>query len=139
WTKLMDVPELTDDFVEMVGDQCDEQAGKLGPRELETIRDDNLIAIMQALKVNDWGAGKTLAAYEKSLFDQGAAKPAEDLSEPIRTVERLVPPGARTNRSGPGIRCCPAIATTHGTVVLGFTAISRRQCRTRAATMICSS
>ncbi|MEM9097533.1 MAG: carnitine 3-dehydrogenase [Pseudomonadota bacterium] len=92
WTKLMDVPELTDEFVEMVGDQCDDQAGNLGPRELEAIRDDNLIAIMQALKVNDWGAGKTLAAYEKALFDQGAAKPVDDLSQPIRTLERQVPP-----------------------------------------------
>ncbi|MEM7668736.1 MAG: 3-hydroxyacyl-CoA dehydrogenase NAD-binding domain-containing protein, partial [Pseudomonadota bacterium] len=92
WTKLMDVPELTDDFVEMVGGQCDEQAGSLGPRELETIRDDNLIAIMQALKVNDWGAGKTLAAYEKQLFDQGAAPEEGDLSRPIQTSARRVPP-----------------------------------------------
>ncbi len=92
WTKLMDVPELTDEFVEMVGDQCDVQAGDLGPRDLEAIRDDNLVAIMQALKVNDWGAGKTLAAYEKDLFDLGAREVAEDLSRPIRTVERAVPP-----------------------------------------------
>ncbi|MEM9736886.1 MAG: carnitine 3-dehydrogenase, partial [Pseudomonadota bacterium] len=92
WTKLMDVPELTPDFVDMVGDQCDAQAGNLGPRELEAIRDDNLIAIMQALKVNGWGAGETLAAYEKRLFDQGAAAPSGDLSGPIQTVSRAVPP-----------------------------------------------
>lgn len=67
WTKLMDVPELTDDFVEMVGDQCDEQAGDLTPRDLERIRDDNLVAIIQALKANDWGAGRTLASYEQRL------------------------------------------------------------------------
>ncbi|MEM9139762.1 MAG: carnitine 3-dehydrogenase [Pseudomonadota bacterium] len=91
WTKLMDVPELTDDFVEMVGDQCDQQAGNLGPRDLEQIRDDNLIAIMQALKVNDWGAGRTLAAYEKGLFDHGAVEVAQDLAQPVRTVERAVP------------------------------------------------
>ncbi|MEM9059156.1 MAG: carnitine 3-dehydrogenase [Pseudomonadota bacterium] len=92
WTKLTDVPELTDDFVEMVGDQCDVQSGNLGPRDLEKVRDDNLIAIMQALKVNDWGAGRTLAGYEKSLFDHGAKTIEEDLSQPIRTVERAVPP-----------------------------------------------
>ena len=92
WTKLMDVPDLTDDFVEMVGDQCDAQSGNLGPRDLEKIRDDNLVSIMQALKVNDWGAGKTLAAYEKSLFDQGAKQVTQDLSQPIVTVERAVPP-----------------------------------------------
>ncbi|MGB0854782.1 MAG: carnitine 3-dehydrogenase [Pikeienuella sp.] len=92
WTKLMDVPELTDEFVEMVGDQCDTQAGDLTARDLEAIRDDNLVAIMQALKANDWGAGKTLAAYERMLFDKGAAKPTEDLSKPIETVNRTVPP-----------------------------------------------
>ncbi|MEM7684266.1 MAG: carnitine 3-dehydrogenase [Pseudomonadota bacterium] len=92
WTKLMDVPELTDDFVEMVGNQCDAQSGNLGPRDLEGIRDDNLIAIMQALKVNDWGAGKTLAAYEKSLFDHGAMNVEQDPGQPIRTVQRDVPP-----------------------------------------------
>ncbi|MEM6664307.1 MAG: carnitine 3-dehydrogenase [Pseudomonadota bacterium] len=92
WTKLMDVPELTDAFVDMVGDQCDAQAGNLDPRDLEKIRDDNLIAIMQALKVNDWGAGRTLAGYEKSQFDKGAREVAEDLKQPIRTVETSVPP-----------------------------------------------
>ena len=92
WTKLMDVPELTDQFVDMVGDQCDAQSGNLGPRDLEAIRDDNLIAIMQALKVNDWGAGRTLAGYEKALFDAGAAPEADDLGQPIRTGSRAVPP-----------------------------------------------
>ena len=92
WTKLMDVPELTDEFVEMVGDQCDQQSAPLTPRDLEKIRDDNLISIMQALKVNDWGAGRTLAAYEKSLFDHGAQEVTQDLAQPIVTVERLVPP-----------------------------------------------
>lgn len=43
WTKLMDVPELTDEFVEMVGDQCDTQSGALSPRDLERLRDTNLV------------------------------------------------------------------------------------------------
>ena len=68
WTKLMDVPELTDEFVNEVGDQCETQADGLSPRDLETIRDDNLIAILQALKDTNWGAGKTLARYEQQLM-----------------------------------------------------------------------
>jgi carnitine 3-dehydrogenase len=36
---------------------------------MERIRDDNLIAILQALKGNNWGAGQTLARYEKQLFE----------------------------------------------------------------------
>jgi carnitine 3-dehydrogenase len=67
WTKLMDVPELTDEFVDRVGGQCEAQAGDLTPRDLERIRDDNLVAILQALKGNGWGAGRTLAAYEAQL------------------------------------------------------------------------
>jgi carnitine 3-dehydrogenase len=92
WTKLMDVPELTDEFVDLVGGQCEAQSGDLGPRDLEAIRDDNLIGIMQALKANDWGAGKTLAAYERGLFQRGAVDTsAPDLSQPIRTVELRIP------------------------------------------------
>lgn len=68
WTKLMEVPELTDEFVNEIGDQCEAQAGSLTPRDLESIRDDNLIAILHALKDNNWGAGKTLATYEKQLL-----------------------------------------------------------------------
>jgi len=68
WTKLMDVPELTDEFINEIGDQCETQADGLSPRDLETIRDDNLIAILQALKGTDWGAGKTLASYEQQLL-----------------------------------------------------------------------
>ena len=66
-TKLMDVPELTPDFIDEVGNQCETQAGGLSPRELESIRDSNLIAILQALKTNDWGAGRTLSKYEAQL------------------------------------------------------------------------
>jgi len=92
WTKLMEVPDLTPDLVDLVSGQCETQSGDLAPRALEEIRDDNLIAIMQALKANDWGAGRTLAAYERKLFAQGAVKPAEpDLTKPIRTVEMRVP------------------------------------------------
>ncbi|MEO0361334.1 MAG: carnitine 3-dehydrogenase, partial [Pseudomonadota bacterium] len=92
WTKLTDVPDLTDEFVERVGDQCDEQAGGRSARDLERIRDDNLVAILQALKAEDWGAGRTLAEFERRLFDRGAAAPAADLSRPIETLSRTVPP-----------------------------------------------
>ncbi|MDH3667279.1 MAG: carnitine 3-dehydrogenase [Paracoccaceae bacterium] len=92
WTKLMDVPELTEDFVDMVGGQCEAQSGSLGPRELERIRDDNLVAMLHALKANDWGAGKTLAAYEAGQAIRSV--PAEpDFSKPFITATRQVPAG----------------------------------------------
>ena len=67
WTKLMDVPELTDELVDKIATQSDEQSGQYSIRELERIRDNNLVGILKALKTNNWGAGKTLADYEKQL------------------------------------------------------------------------
>ncbi len=93
WTKLTDVPELDDELIELISSQSDAQSGQYSIRELERIRDDNLIAILQALRANDWGAGRTLAAYEKKCFDRGAIQRDDiDIAAPIRTLERTVPP-----------------------------------------------
>ena len=95
WTKLMDVPEYNDELVDLIAGQSDEQSGRYSIRELEHIRDDNLVAIMQALKANNWGAGISLADYEKQLFDVGAASQQEnkiDFNEPVRTTQRRIPP-----------------------------------------------
>jgi len=89
WTKLMDVPELTDDFVNRVGDQCETQAAGLGPRDLERIRDDNLIAILHGLKATQWGAGRTLLGAEEARL--AARGGAVDLAQPVETVRRSVP------------------------------------------------
>ena len=67
WTKLMDVPELTDDLVKQIADQSDEQSGQHSIRELERIRDDNLVAMMRGLKKNNWGAGELLNQHEALL------------------------------------------------------------------------
>ena len=85
WTKLMDVPELTDDFVNKVGDQCDAQAGDLGPRDLERIRDNNLIGIIRSLKGGDWGAGAVAIAHQKTLMKIPGAE------QPMVTQRRVVP------------------------------------------------
>jgi carnitine 3-dehydrogenase len=67
-TKFMNVPEFTDELVDLIAGQSDEQSGHMSIREMERIRDDNLIAILHALKGNNWGAGKTLASYEQKLL-----------------------------------------------------------------------
>lgn len=67
WTKLTDVPELTDAFIERIATQCDDQADGRTPRELERLRDDGLVRIMQALEALDWGAGRTVAGYRRAL------------------------------------------------------------------------
>ena len=92
WTKLMDVPELTDELVKTISDQSDTQSGMHSIRELERIRDDNLVAIMQALKANDWGAGRTLSAWETALYDMVPAAAADDSTDrPIETMRQQVP------------------------------------------------
>ena len=94
WTKLMDTPEMDAALIEKIAVQCEQQSEGLSIRDLERIRDDNLIAIMQALRQNRWGAGETLADYERALFDRGhrgeAAEP--DLSQPLRLYEGSVRP-----------------------------------------------
>lgn len=95
WTKLTDVPEFNDELVDLIAGQSDEQSGHHTIRGLERHRDDNLVAILQALKVNDWGAGKTLGSYEKMRYDLTSSDEAEaivDYSQPVRTLDLLVPP-----------------------------------------------
>lgn len=64
WTKLMDVPELTDELVDRISDQSDAQSGAHDIRELERIRDENLVGILKALRASQggegWGAGKLI-------------------------------------------------------------------------------
>ncbi len=94
WTKLMDVPELTDELVQTIASQSDAQSGHHSIRDLERIRDNNLVAMMRALKAQDYGAGTLLNAHDagqtrsvdKVFAGARAGKPA-----PIVTVNRAVP------------------------------------------------
>ncbi|MBJ2151370.1 carnitine 3-dehydrogenase [Paracoccus sp. IB05] len=65
WTKLMDVPEFNDELVELVSSQSDAQSGMYGIRELERIRDQNLVGFLRALKERNWGAGKVLREHDE--------------------------------------------------------------------------
>ena len=70
WTKLTDVPELDETLVEIIAEQSDEQASGLSIRELERIRDDNLIGIMEALERSGdsgWGAGSLLHEARRTM------------------------------------------------------------------------
>lgn len=67
WTKLMDVPELTPELIEKIASQSDAQSGALLIRDLERTRDDNLVAMMRALKGRNWGAGALLNKRDKQL------------------------------------------------------------------------
>ncbi len=92
WTKLMDVPEFTDELVDLIAGQSDEQSGHHSIRELERIRDNNLVGMMRALKAQDYGAGAVLNKHDAAL-KPGALPTLDeaDLSQPIRTLARAVP------------------------------------------------
>ena len=67
WTKLMDVPEFTDELVDLIAGQSDAQSGHMSIRELERLRDDNLVGMIRALKKSGSGAGGTVTAHEAGL------------------------------------------------------------------------
>jgi carnitine 3-dehydrogenase len=94
WTKLTDVPELTDELVEKLVAQSDAQAAGRSVRELERLRDDCLVSVLQALRANRYGAGAVLERHERQLF-AAAGAPAQaalDTSRPLALHEATVAP-----------------------------------------------
>lgn len=100
WTKLMDVPDLDDALVDKIAAQSDAQAKGLGIRDLERIRDDNLVAIMHGLKGalggTGWGAGRQLKEFEDRLWalasDRKTADTAIDATKPLQLHTAKVHP-----------------------------------------------
>ncbi len=67
WTKLMDVPELTNDLLDRLCDQSDTQANGMGVRELERLRDKCLVAVMNGLRSVPYGAGEVVESFDRQL------------------------------------------------------------------------
>ncbi|MFP7672965.1 carnitine 3-dehydrogenase [Marivita sp. S0852] len=85
WTRLMDVPEFTDELVDLIADQSDAQSGGRSIRALEQLRDNNLVAILRALKQQDAAAGALIKAHDGRLRGPLRAE------VPLVTVRRKVP------------------------------------------------
>lgn len=89
WTKLMDVPDMDAALVDKIAAQSDEQAGDLSIRDLERIRDDNLVAMLRALasqqRGKGWGAGALLRGHEQVLLSRAEG------AEPLRLTQGTVP------------------------------------------------
>ncbi len=64
WSKLMDVPEFNEELVDLVAGQSDAQSGMYTIRELERIRDQNLVGFLRTLKDRNWGAGRVLRDHD---------------------------------------------------------------------------
>jgi carnitine 3-dehydrogenase len=93
WTKLTDVPELTEALLDRIVEQSDAQAAGRSVRELERLRDDCLVAVMQGLRAQDVGAGAVLARWERSLSlrDESARLGDGEIDAPLRLYETTVP------------------------------------------------
>jgi carnitine 3-dehydrogenase len=93
WTKLTDVPELTGELVDRIVEQSDAQAEGRSVRELERLRDDCLVAVLQGLRGQDVGAGAVLARWERSLHTRAEQPALADgpIAAPLRLYETTVP------------------------------------------------
>ncbi len=91
WTKL-EAPELTEELIDRISAQSDAQAAGVSIRDLEARRDDCLIAVLSALRENDFAAGEVVKDYERRLRE-GAAPPKRRNAMRRRIEEE--PPAAR--------------------------------------------
>ncbi|MEO9175556.1 MAG: carnitine 3-dehydrogenase [Gaiellales bacterium] len=95
WTKLTDVPELTSELLDRLVEQSDAQAAGRSLRELERLRDDCLVAVLQGLRAQDVGAGAVLAGWERGLAaaaEPGRARLGDGaVPAPLRLYETTVP------------------------------------------------
>ena len=95
WTKL-EAPELTEGLIDKMVEGTQAQAAGRSIRELERLRDDYLVDIQQVLRKYNIGAGATLRAAEKRLYDESAARAsggnADSVGAPLRLVETQVRP-----------------------------------------------
>ena len=89
WTKL-EAPELTEELIDRVVDGTEAQAAGRSIRELEKLRDDCLIGIMQTLRNYRTSAGLVLAENEERAY---AAKgyriwhEGDDVTQPLALYE----------------------------------------------------
>ncbi|MCH2454532.1 MAG: L-carnitine dehydrogenase [Idiomarina sp.] len=65
WTKL-EAPELTNTLIDRMVEGTQEQAANRSVKELEQLRDNCLVSIMEALAKYEVGAGKVLAEYRRA-------------------------------------------------------------------------
>ena len=65
YSKLTDTPEYTPELVDTIVGQSNEQSGMHDVRELERIRDRNVVGFLKVLEANKWGAGNAIAAHRR--------------------------------------------------------------------------
>ncbi len=87
WSRLTDVPELTNDLIDKIAAQSDAQSGHLSIRELERVRDNNLVGLLRALKDRDSAVGAHLNAHQQRF--RQALYTTPDASAPLLRLTEL--------------------------------------------------
>jgi len=91
WTKLV-APKLTDELIDTVARQSDEQAGNVDLRTYERLRDDCLVDLTHALERNDFAAGAVAKAHRERMGGGGGADGAVDAEGKLLTIATPVQP-----------------------------------------------
>ncbi len=63
WSRLTDVPDMDEALITRIAEQSDAQSGHMSITELEEKRDENLLAILRALRGTNHGAGRIINDY----------------------------------------------------------------------------
>ena len=94
WTRLTDVPELTDELLDGSSRSPTRRPRGRSMRELERLRDDCLVAIIQGLRTHGFGAGAVLAELRARAVRRGArgGAPGRRGAAPLRLHAAVVPP-----------------------------------------------
>ena len=91
WTRLMDVPDLDETLIGQITQQSNDQAKGLSIRELEQLRDNNLVAILRALKAQNAAAGQLIKDHEASLPKPKNTPKNTGKNKPLQTINRAIP------------------------------------------------
>jgi len=94
WTKL-EAPELTEGLTRSMVEGTQAQAGDASVRDLERLRDNCLIGIMQTLRQHDYAAGKVLADDEARQYGAREYKrwrAGDAIGTPLALYETRVQP-----------------------------------------------
>jgi len=94
WTRFHG-PDLTDELLDNIAEQSDLQAAGRSILEMERNRDNCIVSVLQALRSNNYAAGKVLKRYEEKLYEashQVTMDDSDDLSAPLRLHSDSVHP-----------------------------------------------
>jgi carnitine 3-dehydrogenase len=106
WTKLMDVPELTDALIDKIAEQSDAQAAGRSPRDLERERDRGLIALLRALESEDLAGGSVVGAYKRARFRAAAPDLTPDTEGRVQTLTVTLAPDRLDATGGLSAAAC---------------------------------